>query len=77
MSGMMVDWQRRYASVSAERDIYAENRRRAYQAAQTIKAVLVCIGGPLNDNVGRYNAKQLATMRRICDLAEEIIGETA
>lgn len=70
-------WQIRYANASAERDRFRESRAKAYEAAQQIKLILVCIGGPLNDNVDHYSKKQLAPLYRICELAEEIIGETA
>lgn len=36
---------------------------------RSIDMTLICVGGPLNDNVLGYTAKQLGPFRRIAELA--------
>ena len=37
------------------------------EAAKGIRSEIYCIGGPLNDNIGRYTHKQLVIFSRIMD----------
>ncbi len=71
------EWVGRYARACADRERMTEELGSAKESARRIKSMLVCIGGPLNDNVDGYTPKQKATMQRILERAEEIIGETA
>lgn len=42
------------------------------KAATSIIMQIICIGGPLNDNVKGYSASQMQDWRHVQDLAEEI-----
>ena len=42
----------------------------------TVKKMLYCIGGPLNDNKHQYNKDQLQIFFRIIDTLEFVKGDT-
>lgn len=44
-------------------------------AIKNINQILYCIGGPLNDNILKYNKEQLRTFFRIKDLIYGLISE--
>lgn len=49
--------------LAAEREVKALRK-----AARQARAVMTCIGGPLNDNRLRYTKEQLQDFHRICEI---------
>ena len=45
------------------------------ESFSSIASMIVCIGGPLNDNVHRYNKKQLVIFREIFAIVRQYEGE--
>ncbi|MEE9214851.1 MAG: hypothetical protein V3U54_08675 [Thermodesulfobacteriota bacterium] len=61
-------------------NIYKENYemrkeiQKMSKAFSDIESIIYCIGGPLNDNVLRYNKKQLKTFWEISFISSEYGG---
>lgn len=62
-------------------DLFTENYllkkclEKILSEAQSIRSRIVCIGGPLNDNVKRYTPDQLKDFWDINETAEYIVSE--
>ena len=66
-----------------ENEVYKENyelRKRVEEmesAFSDITTIIYCVGGPLNDNVNGYTAKQLIPFHRIACIARSYRREGA
>lgn len=49
-----------------------EERRNCKEAVEQARLHMICIGGPLNDNVLGYSPEQLTTFRRIDTLIRHL-----
>ena len=66
-----------YETHGKSENIYKENYELKNEIKQmkenfsSISSMIVCIGGPLNDNVHRYNKKQLVIFSQILAIARQ------
>lgn len=69
---------RRDKLISAQQLEIADMKRvieSAVQQADMIQRLIVCIGGPLNDNVKRYTPDQMRDWQQVLDYARAITDE--